>query len=122
MGNKPNLLISIDNIKLISDAKCQVIFYIEEKSHLNNETKRITATDLCNYLNQPLTKSQITNMGVEQIIPMITPDEDQLKEYLENPPKGIDPRMWKQAKEDNPDSTKFIPVPIIGFNEVLYYN
>lgn len=28
--------------------------------------------------------------------------------------------MWKQAIEDNPDPTKFIPVPIVGFNELKY--
>lgn len=33
---------------------------------------------------------------------------------------GIDPRMWKQAIQDNPNSAKLIPVPIIGFNEVSY--
>lgn len=26
--------------------------------------------------------------------------------------------MWNQAKQDNPDPKKFIPVPIIGFNEL----
>lgn len=57
-------------------------------------------------------------MGVEQIIALVLPDEDQLKEYLDNAPKGIDPRMWKQAIQDNPDPTKLIPVPIIGFSEV----
>lgn len=31
---------------------------------------------------------------------------------------GIDIRMWKQAIEDNPDPTKFIPVPIVGFDEL----
>lgn len=28
--------------------------------------------------------------------------------------------MWKQAITDNPDSTKFIPVPIVGFNELKW--
>lgn len=82
-------------------------------------------------------------MGVEDIVALVAPDEDQLKEYLDKPPKGnlvdcssthivcwhlpniffwagIDVRMWKQAITDNPDPTKFIPVPIVGFNELKW--
>lgn len=52
------------------------------------------------------------------MVALISPDENQLKEYLDKPPKGIDPRMWNQAKQDNPDAKVFIPVPIIGFAEL----
>lgn len=63
--------------------------------------------------------------------------ETQIKDYLENPPQGVDPRLWKQAQVrvgvpsrgykksfkclnfipqlDNPDPKKLIPVPMIGF-------
>lgn len=27
-------------------------------------------------------------------------------------------RIWNQAKLDNPDPEKFIPVPIVGFDEL----
>lgn len=73
---------------------------------------------MASYLNQPTPKSQIGSLGVEQVIALVLPDEDQLKEYLDSAPKGIDPRLWKQAIQDNPDPTKLIPVPIVGFNEV----
>lgn len=33
---------------------------------------------------------------------------------------GIDPRLWKQAIQDNPNPDKFIPVPMIGFKEVRW--
>jgi len=39
----------------------------------------------------------------------------QLREYLDNPPQGIDPKLWRQAQLDNPDPKSFIPVPMIGF-------
>lgn len=88
-GNRPNLTINVDTIKPVSDLKCQAIIYIEEKSPTNTtETKRILATETGNYLNQPMPKSQITSLGIEQITPLVLPDEDQLKEYLENSPKG----------------------------------
>ena len=31
---------------------------------------------------------------------------------------GIDPLLWQQAKLDNPDPEKYIPVPMIGFKEL----
>lgn len=85
-----------------------------------NETKRILATDVSNYLNQANVKAQLANLGISEVLALVLPDEDQLKEYLENPPKGVDPRMWRQAKLDNPDTTKFIPVPMIGFNDLKW--
>ena len=82
----------------------------------SNEVKRILASELNQYLNNQTNIKQ--QLNIEQILPLVIPDEDQLKEYLDNTPKGIDARMWRQAKSDNPDPTKFIPVPIIGFHEV----
>lgn len=117
-GSRPNLMVQVDTVKPLSDVKCQAVIYVEERQANNNETKRILATEVANYLNQPQPKSQITQMGVEQLIAIVTPDEDQLKEYLDNAPKGVDHRMWEQAIEDNPDSLKLIPVAITGFSEV----
>jgi len=37
---------------------------------------------------------------------------------LENPPQGIDPRLWRQAQLDNPDPKRFLPVPMIGFKSL----
>lgn len=31
---------------------------------------------------------------------------------------GIEPVVWKQAKLDNPNPEKLIPVPLIGFHEL----
>lgn len=120
-GNRPNLQINIESSKENDDKKCQLVIYVEERSQLApNDTKRILATDLANYLNQANVKTQLNNLGITEVLALVLPDEDQLKEYLENPPKGVDPRMWRQAKLDNPDSTKFIPVPMIGFNDLKW--
>ncbi|XP_055676774.1 probable nucleoporin Nup54 [Lutzomyia longipalpis] len=120
LGGNPNLSINIDHVRGLNDEKSQVTIFVEEKSPTTNEVKRITATDLCAYLNQPMTKGQLNNFAIDQIVAQIHPDEDQLKEYLMNPPKGIDPRMWRQAIEDNPDPSKLIPVPVIGFHELKW--
>lgn len=120
-GNKPNLLINIESTKEQEDKKSQIVIYVEEKSQFApNDTKRILATDVSNYLNQPNVKPQLANLGIEDVLALVLPDEDQLKEYLDNPPKGIDPRMWRQAKVDNPDPKKFIPVPMIGFHDLKW--
>ncbi|XP_067631788.1 probable nucleoporin Nup54 isoform X2 [Eurosta solidaginis] len=120
-GNKPNLAINIESSKEHEEKKCQFVIYVEERSQMTpNETKRILATDVSNYLNQANVKAQLTNLGIIEVLALVLPDEDQLKEYLENPPKGIDPRMWRQAKLDNPDTKKFIPVPMIGFNDLKW--
>ncbi|XP_055621029.1 probable nucleoporin Nup54 isoform X2 [Toxorhynchites rutilus septentrionalis] len=119
-GNRANIAITVDSIKTVGENKSQIVIYVEEKSMTSNETKRILATEVSNYLNQPTPKQQISTMGVETIVALVLPEEDQLKEYLENPPKGIDPRMWQQAKIDNPDPKRFIPVPMIGFQELKW--
>ncbi len=33
---------------------------------------------------------------------------------------GIDYRLWKQVQIENPDKDKFIPIPIIGFDGILW--
>lgn len=137
-GNRPNIIVNVDSIEARSEAKSQVTIFVQEKSQISNEVKRYASTEVGNFLNQPMQKSQLTGAGIEDIVALIAPDEDQLKEYLEKPPKGnplarksavrpfntnllltgIDVRMWNQAKQDNPDPKKFIPVPIIGFDEL----
>ncbi|XP_063706602.1 probable nucleoporin Nup54 [Culicoides brevitarsis] len=119
-GNKPNLSVHVESTKPLSDTKSQLIFYVQEKS-ATNETRKIPSQEVYAFINgQTMSKQQLTNLGVENIFPFVLPDEDQLKEYLENPPKGIDRRMWNQAREDNPDPKKFIPVPMIGFNDLKW--
>lgn len=97
-----------------------MVIYVEEKNPTTNDTKKIPSTELNNFLSQPMTKSTLTNMGVEQTLSLILPDEDKLKEYLDTTPKGIEPRMWREAIADNPDSRKFIPVPMIGFQNLKW--
>ena len=42
----------------------------------------------------------------------------QLSLYLDKPPVGISPVLWEQAKQENPDPVKLIPVPLVGFKAI----
>lgn len=117
-GNKPNLIIHVDSMRSLTDNTSQVIIYIDDKQPNSNETKRISATDTSNYLNQPNLKFQLNPIGIDEIFPIIALDDDQLKQYLETSPSGVDSRLWRQAIADNPDPKKFIPVPLICFNDL----
>ena len=48
----------------------------------------------------------------------LVPQAAQLSLYLDKPPVGISPVLWEQAKQENPDSTKMIPVPLVGFKSI----
>lgn len=59
-------------------------------------------------------------MGVTDCYPFSCPDKDQIQEYLDNSPAGIDSLMWKQAQADNPDPVRLIPMPLLGFSELRW--
>lgn len=52
-------------------------------------TKRISNNDIVSYLIQPTPKQQLSTMGVENIFPYTGFTEENLREYFENPPAGI---------------------------------
>ncbi|XP_023712908.1 probable nucleoporin Nup54 [Cryptotermes secundus] len=61
---------------------------------------------------------QLLSLGADSVFAQVAPDKDQIKEYLENPPAGIDPRLWKQAQLDNPNPEKYNSVPVTAFGEM----
>ncbi|XP_060812367.1 nuclear pore complex protein Nup54 isoform X1 [Bombus pascuorum] len=119
LGNKPNLSLTIDNIKATGEDKSQVTIFITEKG-ITGAPRKIPASELVAYLSQPMQKQQLVQNGVEDMLPLVKLDPAQLKEYLDNPPCSIDPRLWKQAQLDNPNPELYIPVPMIGFQQVKH--
>ncbi|XP_039289156.1 probable nucleoporin Nup54 isoform X1 [Nilaparvata lugens] len=118
-GNRPNIIVNIDSIKPLAETKSLVLIYVQEKGQ-NGALKRVSHNEIVNFLLQPMQKQQMINMGADHIYPFVAIDADQLKEYLDTAPAGIDSRLWKSAQLDNPDPDKLIPVPIIGFNELRW--
>ncbi|KAK3913364.1 putative nucleoporin Nup54 [Frankliniella fusca] len=119
LGNKPNLTVNVAGIKPLSESKSQVVITVQEKG-ATGSVHKIPATELATFLLQPTQRQHLVTLGVDNVYPQVALDEDQLKDYYENPPSGIDPRLWKQAIQDNPNPDKFIPVPMIGFKEVRW--
>jgi len=81
------------NFKMV----CSVNFDFKRKPNNNpnnhgvflGSTKRISNIDIINYLMQPAPKQQLSSMGVENIFPYTGFTEENLREYYENPPAGI---------------------------------
>uniref|UniRef100_A0A1B6DMA8 Nucleoporin Nup54 alpha-helical domain-containing protein n=1 Tax=Clastoptera arizonana TaxID=38151 RepID=A0A1B6DMA8_9HEMI len=119
LGNKPNLNVCIESIKPLSDTKTQLLIYVEEKLP-NGKTKRVSNLELVNFFLQPMQKQNLTNAGIQNVYVFVAADQEQIKEYLETPPAGIDPNLWKQGQLDNPDPEKFLPVPMVGFDAVRW--
>ncbi|XP_011868731.1 PREDICTED: probable nucleoporin Nup54 [Vollenhovia emeryi] len=119
LGNKPNLIVTVDNVKSTGENKSQVTTYVSEKG-ITGSYRKIPANELVAYLSQVMQKQQLVQNGVEDVFPLVKLDPSQLKEYLDNPPCAIDARLWKQAQLDNPNPELYIPVPIVGFQQVKH--
>lgn len=83
-----------------------------------NTNKKLPAFQLISFLNQAHIKQQLNNAFVNmfiELVPLQPPSKQEIEDYLKQPPSGFDPQLWEQAKKENPDAKKFIPVPFIGF-------
>merc|ERR1711962_238306 len=116
LGNKPNIKVVINEVQPYSTGdNSQVIFHVME-SGMNGQVRKINANDIFTALNQGNIWSQLQQrQNLESIAPKVNFAEEQLEEYLKNTPYGVDPRLWKQAQLDNPNSKKLLPVPLVGF-------
>ena len=116
LGNRPNVKVVIENIRqCYAGAGSEVVFYVQETNQQNGQTKRIVSSEIHAFLSQPANAQKMQQMGFESAVPKVAFSEKEVKAYLETPPQGVDPRLWKQAQLDNPDPSKMIPVPLIGF-------
>ncbi|CAH2100157.1 unnamed protein product [Euphydryas editha] len=117
LGNKPNLALNIESVKAVSENKTQVVIYVVDKGAGG---VHISASELATFLNAGVARTNLTNAGCSSITPVTRPTPQMLEQYLQNPPPGMDMRLWKQAQADNPDPENYIPVPIIGFSEIKF--
>uniref|UniRef100_A0A6A7G474 Nucleoporin p54 isoform X1 n=3 Tax=Hirondellea gigas TaxID=1518452 RepID=A0A6A7G474_9CRUS len=99
------------------DNKTRLCFYVQHRN-ANGETKKANTWDVYNHLKNDQHRQTINNLCIENATPLVALTESQLKEYLERPPRGLDPVIWSQGKRDNPDPMKYLPVPLVGFQEL----
>ena len=118
LGSKPTLSVCVDGVRSLPGDKSEVIIYVVERQ-ANGASRRILATELYAFYNQDANKTKLKNLGVENMIAKTALSESQLSQFLDTPPLGIDAILWEQAKKDNPDPTNLIPVPMMGFTELL---
>ncbi|XP_069169803.1 nucleoporin p54-like [Procambarus clarkii] len=85
---------------------------------LKREIQRASTTDTFSHMLRASCNPIFKNLFIEQIIPMLTLTEQQMKKYLDTPQRGIDPALWELGKQKNPDPQKLIPVVKVGFQEL----
>uniref|UniRef100_A0A7N6FFT1 54 kDa nucleoporin n=1 Tax=Anabas testudineus TaxID=64144 RepID=A0A7N6FFT1_ANATE len=118
LGSNQTLTVNVDGVKSLPDDQTEVVVYLVERSP-NGTSKRIPSTTLFSFLEQANIKVQLAQLGVAMSITRTELSPAQLKQLLQNAPAGVDPIIWEQAKVDNPDPEKLIPVPMVGFKELL---
>ncbi|XP_036386032.1 nucleoporin p54 isoform X1 [Megalops cyprinoides] len=118
LGSNQTLTVNVEGVKALPDDQTEVIIYVVERSP-NGTSKRIPATTLFSYVEQANIKTHLQQLGVVMSVTRTELTPAQLKQLLQNPPAGVDPIIWEQAKVDNPDPEKLIPVPMVGFKELL---
>lgn len=116
-GSKPTICVCVEGIKALPEDKTEMVFYLLERA-ATGVSRHVSSAELCSFFEQSTVKSQLISLEVLSVSPKTAPTKEQLQAYLDNPPAGIDPLLWQQAKLDNPDPNRLIPVPMIGFNEL----
>eukprot|EP00075_Anas_platyrhynchos_P022614 XP_027311867.1 nucleoporin p54 isoform X4 [Anas platyrhynchos] len=118
LGGNQTLTVNIEGVKTMPDDQTEVIIYVVERSP-NGTSRRVPATTLYAHFEQANIKSSLQQLGVSLSMARTELSPAQVKQLLQNPPAGVDPIIWEQAKVDNPDPDKLIPVPMVGFKELL---
>ncbi len=112
------LKVSVDAVRpaaSLGDSASEVVFQVQESNPQTGQSRKVPAHELQAFFSQPAQAQSLQRLGAEQVTPKLAFSAAEVKEYLNAPPKGIDPRLWKQAQMDNPDQKTLLPIPLIGF-------
>ncbi|KAH7645742.1 nuclear pore complex protein Nup54 [Dermatophagoides farinae] len=108
-----NHTVKLELKTILPDSKALIAIMVTE----NATSKIIPDAQLRTNFNQPQWKQQLNQIFINNFVEIIftSLSKQEIEAYLSSPPKGIDERIWEQAKLENPDPQRFIPVPLIGF-------
>ena len=88
-------------------------------NHLNKQEAASGGAPFLGQLKTTATiKQQLDQLNVLNCYPLVGLTDEQMKKYLDTPPLGFNPLLWEQAKKQNPNTKKLLPVQIIGFQEI----
>ncbi|XP_067846323.1 nucleoporin p54 isoform X1 [Heptranchias perlo] len=118
LGGLQQIIVNVEGVRALPDDQTEMVIYVVERFP-NGNSRRVPATNLYSLLEQNIVKSHLMQLGVVVALPRTELSPAQMKQLLQNPPAGVDPIIWEQAKVDNPDPEKLIPVPMVGFKELL---
>jgi len=124
LGNQLNLMIKIDNLIELPEDKCEIAIYIQEQLNMStgaapskNDTYRVPTSVLYANLIQIEDKLK-TRIGISEIKNRVAMTEEEISNYLESPPPGVSEIQWINAKKNNPDVKKLVPIPMLGFSQL----
>ncbi|XP_061419770.1 LOW QUALITY PROTEIN: nucleoporin p54 [Lethenteron reissneri] len=117
-GSAGNLQPGLESIKAVHQGQTEVVVYVTERVP-GGGARRVHASTLCTALEQLSVRPMLDQqLSVTLLAPRVALSQAQMQQHLRTPPAGIDPIIWEQAKIDNPDREKLIPVPMVGFKEL----
>ena len=135
-NSEPSLEVKIDSMKACDDdSKTELVFYVEQRVPNTEQRNRVPSMLVFNHLNKQeaasggapflgqlkttaTVKQQLDQLNVLNCYPLVGLTDEQMKKYLDTPPLGFNPLLWEQAKKQNPNTKKLLPVQIIGFQEI----
>lgn len=118
LGGHQTLTVNVEGVRTVPDDQTEVVIYVVERSP-NGTSRRVPSSSLQAYFEQANVKVNLQQLGVALTMARIELSPAQIKQLLQNPPAGVDRNIWEQAKIDNPDPERLIPVAMVGFKELL---
>ncbi|XP_018409077.1 PREDICTED: nucleoporin p54 isoform X2 [Nanorana parkeri] len=118
LGAHQTLTVNVEGVRTVPDDQVEVVIYVVERSP-NGTSRRVPSSSLQGYFEQANVKANLQQLGVALTMARTELSPTQIKQLLQNPPAGVDRNIWEQAKIDNPDSERLIPVAMVGFKELL---
>ncbi|TRY62779.1 hypothetical protein TCAL_13128 [Tigriopus californicus] len=115
LGQRPGLKVILEGMRSAGPDSTELTFHVQETNGQTGQTRRIPVDEIHPFLMQPMQVQNLQKLGIESLTPKVSFSKDQIKEYLDHPPQGVDPRLWKQAHLENPNPKSLLPVPMIGF-------
>lgn len=115
LGQRPGLKVIVEGMRSAGSDSTELTFHVQETNAQTGQTRRIPVDEIHPFLMQPMQVQNLQKLGIESLTPKVSFSKDQIKEYLDQPPQGVDPRLWKQAHLENPNPKSLLPVPMIGF-------